>query len=832
MTSPLSTYRVQLHAGFTLHQLHQQLDYLHALGIDWLYASPVLAAEPGSTHGYDQTDPTRLNPELGTEADWAALHARRRALGMGWLQDIVPNHMAYSLHNPWVREVLKHGEASTVAKHFDIDWRHPDFQGRIMLPILGDELGIAIERGDVRLSDDAEAIEVYGQRFPISGRSRGRFPDLAAAPLTDVLAAQHYALTYWKRTNSSINYRRFFTVNGLICLRAERKETFAATHALILRWLAEGDIDGVRIDHIDGLLDPTGYLKRLREAAGPEAFITVEKILEHGERIPEGWPIQGTSGYDFLAYANQLLRHPDGDAAVRAVARAYTADLDGADRSVDQQVYDNKLMFLRTRMAGELDNLVHHAQGALAGLPLGMDPTLLRETVAEWLGGFPVYRAYVRFGSFREDDRRLLVHAIDRALGFGARQEHGLGLLRGWLRSITKLDDRTAVFLQRAMQLSGPLMAKGIEDTTFYRHVDYLANNEVGDHPDVSHALTVEGWHDRMTERRLTDMNASSTHDTKRGEDARARLHALSAVPEAWAAFAKTAYDTIDTDELRLPGDVFLLLLQSLVGAWPSRFGRGVDDRDGFLARMQGFAEKAIREGKRHGSWAEPNAALEARCGRVVAHWLDDRTFAAAMAQLDALVRPQAYLNSVRGLVLKCTAPGSPDVYQGSEYGDYSLVDPDNRRPVDYPARVLSLAASAALPPWRLSDPTDDAFEFDQAKQRLLQVLLLLRRQQPELWRKGSYVPVAVQGGDGQVLAYRRVFGDDQALVVLSIRSPAGRDWPRGEAFGSAAVSLPRAGRMRDALSGRVVTFGAQTRVGELLAEGPAAVFVADASAA
>ena len=808
---------------FKLTQLYEQLDYLHALGIDWIYASPVLAAEPGSTHGYDQTDPTRLNPEIGTEADWDALHARRRALGMGWLQDIVPNHMAYSLHNPWVREVLKHGEASTVAKHFDIDWRHPDFKGRIMLPILGDELEACIANGDVKLSEDADAILVYGQAFPVSSRSRGRFPDLGAAPLEDVLAAQHYALTFWKRSNHQINYRRFFTVNGLICLRAERKETFEATHALLLDWLRAGDVDGFRIDHIDGLLDPTGYLKRLREAAGPEAFIAVEKILEHGERIPDVWPIQGTSGYDFMAYANQLLRHPEGDARVREIARTYTADIQGADRDVDQQVYDNKLMFLRTRMAGELDNLVHHAQGALAGLPLGMDAQLLKETVAEWLGGFPVYRAYVRYGNFRESDRKLLVGAIDRALHFGATQEHGLGLLRAWLRSITKLDDRTATFLQRAMQLSGPLMAKGIEDTTFYQHVDYIANNEVGDHPDVAHALSVEGWHDRMAERSLTDMNAGSTHDTKRGEDARARLHAISAAPEAWAAFAKTAHDALDSSELTLPGDVFLLLLQSLIGAWPSRFGKGVEDREGFIARMSVFAEKALREGKRHGSWAEPNAELEARCGRVVRHWLGDAGFAKALSDFDEVVKQQAYLNAVRGLVLRCTAPGSPDVYQGSEYGEYSLVDPDN-------PRVLSLGASAGLSPWELFDAEDDRFEFDRAKQRLLQCLLEMRRASPELWRNGEYVPVAVDGGDGRVLAYRRVFGDAQAFVILSIRSTRSVDntgWPHGAAFAGSTISLPRFGRRRDVLSGREVDFGERVGVDELLAVAPAAVFTA-----
>lgn len=823
---PLSTYRVQLHRGFTLHQLHQQLEYLQALGIDWIYASPVLAAEPGSTHGYDQIDTSRLNPELGTEADWRALHDHRRALGMGWLQDIVPNHMAYSLHNPWVRELLKHGEASTVAKHFDIDWRHPVHRGRVMLPILGDDLDAAIAEGHVVLNEAADGIEVYDQTLPLSSRSRGRFADLRTADIGDVLDAQHYVLTNWRETNHTINFRRFFTVNGLICLRAERQETFDATHAKVLEWLRAGDIDGLRIDHIDGLLDPTGYLNRLREAAGSDAYIVVEKILEHGETLPSLWPIQGTSGYDFMAFTNQLLRHPRGHDAVAAVAKTYVADVEGAHLPVEQQIYDNKLMFLRTRMAGELDNLVHHAQGAMAGLPLGMDRDLLQRTVAEWLAGFPVYRAYVRFGSFSESDRSLLVHAVDRAESLGAVERRGLQLLRSWLRSITRLDDRTAKFLQRSMQLSGPLMAKGIEDTTFYQHVDYLASNEVGDNPDPRYALTVEGYHDRMVERATTDMNAGSTHDTKRGEDARARLHALSVYPDAWGAFAKTAYAQLPPG-IELPGDVFLLLLQSFVGAWPSRFGKSGEQRDVFVERMAGFSEKALREGKRHGSWAEPNARLEADCRTVVVHWLDSPEFVRAMEAFDALVAPQAQLNAIRGLVLRCTAPGAPDVYQGSEYGDYSLVDPDNRRPVDYPARQLSLLSSVSTPVWRAFSGDEDTFEFDRAKQRLLHALLHLRKVNPALWHNGSYEPVEVVEGRGRVLAYRRVFGDDQALIVLSVRSEAGVEWPTGSYFGSARLSVPTLGERADALSGRRVRFGAETSIADLLVDGPAAVFVA-----
>ena len=822
---PSSTYRVQLHAGFTLHQLHAQLDYLHALGVDWIYASPVLAAEPGSNHGYDQTDATRLNPALGTERDWGALHAERQRLGMGWLQDIVPNHMAYSMHNPWVRELLTHGEASTVARHFDIDWRHPAYRGRVMLPILGSPLPQAIEAGEVALADDGRGIRVYERVLPLSSRSLGRFDDLRAAALTDVLDAQHYALVHYAETDHTINYRRFFTVNGLICLRAERQETFDATHAKLLEWVRAGQIDGLRVDHIDGLLDPTGYLRRLREAVGPDTYLTVEKILEHGETIPDEWPIEGTSGYDFMAYTGQLLRQPAGHARLAAFAKTFTADVPGADREFARKVFDNKRDFLRRYMAGELDNLVHHARGALAGLPLAGDPERLRDTIAAWLAGFPVYRAYVRFGGFRESDRQLLAGVVDRAAAFDPGAGEGLGMLRAWLRSITRLDDRTAGFLQRAMQLSGPLMAKGIEDTTFYRHVEYLASNEVGDSPDPSHALGIEGWHDRMAERRLTDLNASSTHDTKRGEDARARLHVLSQAPAAWEAFAKTAHAALPP-ELHVPGDVFLLLAQSLIGAWPSYRTQAPGGLDDFLERLGGFADKALREGKRHSSWEAPVAETEQRARGVLAHWLHDDEVLAALARLDGRLAPQAYLNTLRTVVLKCCAPGAPDVYQGSEYGDFSLVDPDNRRPIDYPARRLSLATPVAPSVWAAAAP-GEGFEFDRAKQAVLGRLLRERQRQSELWRHGQYVPVDVEGGEGRVLAFRRVHGDDSALVVLSVRNPPEQVWPTGRDFAAASVRLPQLGPTREVLSGRELELGGEVAVADLLHAGPAAVFVA-----
>ena len=811
MKQPLSTYRVQLHAGFTLRDLRERLPYLRALGIDWVYASPVLRAVPGSTHGYDVADVAELNPELGTDDDWRELHALRRDLGMGWLQDIVPNHMAYDLANPWVRELLRHGEASTVARHFDIDWRHPDYRGKVMLPILGAPLEQVIAEGHIRVDREAETLHVYERRLPLSARSLSKLPAGGEPDVAAVVARQHYALAYWRETESRINFRRFFTVNGLICLRQERPETFRATHALMLEWIAAGEVDGLRLDHVDGLLDPTGYLRRLREAVGEDVYIVAEKILEHGERLPADWPLQGTTGYDFLAFQNQLLRH--GGAATERLAEV-AAGFGERPTPIAEDVARNKRWVLTERMAGELDNVVHHARGALAGLPLGMDHDLLRGTVADWLSAFPVYRAYPRYGNLPEGDRRVLVDAVDRALAAPTEHRRGLEALRSWLRSITRVDDKTAAFLQRAMQLSGPLMAKGIEDTTFYQRFGYLACNEVGDSPAPERLLTPGEFHDRMVERAATDLNATSTHDTKRAEDARARLHAAGARPGAWAAFAQTADAYAAPHAEGLPRPVLYLLLQTIASGW--RYGDDPRAED-FLPRVRAFAEKALRESKVYSNWATPDEELEARAAATLTGLLTDEGFrGAAVAYLDA-VAPQAWLNTLRSVVLKATVPGAPDVYQGTEYLDYSLVDPDNRRPVDYAARAASLDAADAA--W--SAPSD------AAKQLVLHRLLQARASWPDLWRRGTYVPVAVAGGPaGEVLAFRRIHGDDSALVVLAVRTDGAVDWPRGGYFAGASVRLPDLGRQREVLSGARRELAGEVAVGDLLREGPAAVYI------
>ena len=808
---PLSTYRVQLHAGFPLASLRAQLDYLTGIGVDWVYASPVFAAVPGSTHGYDVIS-YELNPEICTPEEWASFHEERKRLGLGWLQDIVPNHMAFDVANPWVRELLRHGEASTVAKHFDIDWRHPMHRGQVMLPILGEPLADCIAAGHVRLDREARVLHVYDRELPLSTRSLGKLASRPDLPLPEVLAAQHYALAYWKDTHAEINYRRFFTVNGLIGLRQERPETFRATHALVLEWMRDGLIDGLRLDHIDGLTDPTGYLRKLREAAGEDAYIVCEKILEGHEELPDAWPVQGTTGYDFLASAQALLRDPERERDLVDVYASYVGDVGAPDRDTHlaRLVYDNKHWILHERMAGELTNVAHHAQGALAGLPLGLDVARLRRTIGAWLCGFPRYRVYPRRGRLPAEQRKLMVHAVDRALAIDNAEAEGLQMLRSWLRSITSVDGKTQDFLQSAMQLAGPLMAKGIEDTTFYQDFGLLAHNEVGADPSPSAALRVEEYHDRMLRRRLTDMNATATHDTKRGEDARVRLLALPHAAEAWRAFAKTAFAVLDELDSSLDRNHAYFLIQSLYSGAAS----AAELREnGFAERLKALSTKALREGKRLSNWSEPDVVVEAAAHAGIVLLLRSEDLADALDVLLDLTAPLTWRITVALHVLKLTAPGAPDVYQGTEFLDYSFVDPDNRRPVDYAARRAALDTAPAL------DLAECTLPADEAKVALLRRLLRARKSERALWQKGAYVPVRVEGRDRErFICYRRVFGDDSALVLIDLR-PA-------RAIVDIRVQLPAMGQQREVLTGRTRELGGAHEGAELLGGVSAAVYV------
>lgn len=691
---PRATYRIQLHAGFTLDDAAAIVPYLAELGISHLYTSPVLQAAPGSTHGYDVVDHLRVTDELGGADGFARLTDALRAHGMGLVLDIVPNHMAISdEQNRWWWDVLEHGQASRYAPWFDIDWT----PGRVLLPVLPEGGGDAI-----RLVRDGERVvfEHAGRRFPLAPGTLA--PDAPDAPdelvaainadpvrLDALLAKQHYRLASWRAAGDRLNYRRFFDINDLIGLRVEDEGAFAETHRLILRWVSDGLVDGLRIDHPDGLRDPADYLARLREAA-PHAWIVVEKILEADEALPSDWPVDGTTGYRFANLATGLLVDPAGETDMSAIW-ASVADTGPAWDSIMAEARAEVLSSLLGSDVNRLTELFAALLGA-SGNVVRHD---LRDALREVAARLSVYRTYVTASPRRvtEKDASLIESAVAGACE--ARPDLDPNLLER-LGRILRLEvegDLAADLAMRFQQLTPAAMAKGVEDTAFYRHHRLVALNEVGGDPG-RFGTSVTTFHRHM-EKAATDwptaMLALSTHDTKRSADVRARLALLSEDPDGW----RDAVDRLNLaseahrsgDGLPATADAYLLF-QSLVGAWPI-------DAD----RAAAYLEKASREAKLRTSWTDPNPTYDAALAGYVRGCLADPAF---VAVVDATVAPLVDAGrraSLAQLALQLTAPGVPDLYQGSELWDLSLVDPDNRRPVDYEIRRRFLAEVGALGP-------------------------------------------------------------------------------------------------------------------------------------
>ena len=735
MTPPNATYRVQLHAEFTLADLAAQLDYLRQLGVDTVYASPVLAAAPGSTHGYDVTDPGRLNPELGSEADWRAV---THAAGLGWMQDIVPNHVALSTHNPWLIDVLTHGRESRYAHHFDIDWDHPDFGGRMLLPVLGGSLEDAIREGHLAVEEGT--LRIYDRHWPLRPGTD------TTADLAAVIDRQHYRPAHWQSASQSINYRRFFTVNELMGVRTEDDAVFADLHARTLADLRAGRIQHLRLDHVDGLLDPTGYLRRLRAAVGPEVGLYVEKILEPGERLPADWPVQGTTGYDFLAAVNRLLTDEANGATFSALYERLTGE-ELPDYAA--LVFRNKLMLVREHFGGELDNLVRRWAPLV---PEALRPEL-RMTLAHWLAAFPVYRIYPTGGALTAAELEYCQEAAVTVTHHAPQHARAALAFTNFLAQ-TDFAGPALEALQRTQQLSGPLMAKGVEDTTFYQFWRQAHLNEVGGSADPAEGLPARAFHRFIRDRPATTMNATATHDTKRGEDARAFLQALSFYPAEWRHFVEEIGGLVDTAGVRPRG--FYLVLQCLVGSFPLHKS---PERARLRERLAAYLSKALREGKEMSDWAAPNEAYEARLRRLTDELLDNRVVVRRLRQLLETLWPQARHNSWAQLLLKCTVPGFPDVYQGTESWDLSFVDPDNRRPVDYAARRQWL------------QQTEFGDHCPAQKAQLLHFLLQLRRDQPDFFRHADYRPTEA-GAD--CLAFRR--HRNGAVLSVGVAKRAGGD--------------------------------------------------------
>ncbi len=790
---PSATYRLQMRREFTFDDLAAQLDYLASLGVSHIYLSPILQAVPGSSHGYDVVDHSQLSDDLGGSEAFVRLFERMVETGLGAVVDVVPNHVAVptpaSLNAPlW--SVLREGPQSPYAGWFDIDW---DLQeGAILMPVLGKRIGECLGDGDISFDTggDEPVLRYYDHVFPVR-------PGTESLPLQELIERQWYRLAYWRVADEELNYRRFFDVDTLAGLRVEREEVFAESHALLVAMVREGSLDGLRIDHPDGLADPRGYLRRLYDATDG-SWIVVEKILEGHEALPDDWPCAGTTGYDALQQVMGVLTDPAGAPTLTTLYQQLTDEptdfaviVEEAKRSVvEHGLYAevNRLVELAHAMCQDHIELRDHTRRGLL------------EALVELLVAFPVYRAYVVPGE--EPPERsvvVLTEAADRAKAHLADEQHAtVELLRDLALGRHGRGGHRDEFVVRFQQTCGPVMAKGIEDTAFYRWFRLAALNEVGGDPG-HFGRSVEDFHAWCAELQRdwpASMTTLSTHDTKRSEDVRARLLVLSELPEEWGAAVTSWRATAAAYRPdALDANTEYLLWQTLVGAWPIE-----------ADRLVAYLEKATREAKRHTSWIDQNADYDEAVRTFATAVLADDDVRKQVEEFRARIESAVRCNVLAQKLVQLTMPGVPDVYQGAELVELSLVDPDNRRPVDYAARRAALARLDGGEPPR---------DLDDEKLLVVSRALRLRREHPEWFGAGSsYAPLPVTSD--HVVGFAR----SDSIVALATRLPVGLD--RAGGWGEASATLPD-GEWRDVLTGR--TYGAgEVALGDVLATYPVAL--------
>ncbi|MDG2538869.1 malto-oligosyltrehalose synthase [Dyella jiangningensis] len=823
MTELLSTARLQLHGSFDLWQAQRQVSYYRRLGITHLYLSPITEARAGSTHGYDVTDPTVVRAELGGEAALRALADALHEQDMGAILDIVPNHMAADTANPWWRDVLKHGPGSRYAAFFDVDWDAPTSPGRVWLPWLKAPVCDVLARNELRIEHAPEPELCHVDwRLPLADGSCEGIDEGNPESMRVLLDRQHYRLAWWRSSGDVVNYRRFFDIDGLVALNMDVEEAFDATHALPLRLLATGVIDGLRIDHIDGLAHPQRYLERLQHELRPIAArrgkpvsVHVEKILRGEETLPLTWPVDGSTGYEIMDRLGALLHDPRGESTLALAWRKASGrhiSFAGEERLARHQ-------WLRRGLQSDFARTMRAWDCCLDASPEAGDLTRasLARAAADVLAHMPVYRTYLGDDSANDADRRVLADAFDHA----ERQGHP--------------DDRDALqWLQRAMldepprdtawhaswrtarlrfeQLSAPLAAKSVEDSAFYRYGVWLSRNEVGSDP-ARFACSPDAFHRHMQQRAANSarsLSTTATHDHKRGEDVRARMAAWSERPERWLALLQQAMPLLcPPGETVARGDV-ALLLQTLVAAWPLTLEAG--DTAGVLRyfeRVLAWWIKALREARLHTRWTRPDDRYESAATALLQRLASDASLAPLLANLAKtahwLDAPGA-LNGLVAVTLRNTLPGVPDLYQGCDYWDLSLVDPDNRTPVDYGLRYGTL--SQALPPGELMP----RFRDGAIKQALLARLLSARRALPGLFSQGDYQPWVAEGpAADHVLAFTRRHGTSTLLVAvprLCMRWMDGATLPQvpAEAWRDTRLQPPEGVHFRDLLGERALS--------------------------
>ncbi|KND59840.1 Malto-oligosyltrehalose synthase [Candidatus Burkholderia verschuerenii] len=906
MTVPRSTLRFQLHKGFTLDDAAAQVDYLASLGVSHAYASPITTATSGSTHGYDVVDYARVNPELGGEEALRRFVEKLREHEMGLIVDIVPNHMGVGgAENAWWQDILEWGRHAAHAHFFDVDWHSPDpaLRGKVLAPFLGAAYGEELQAGKIKLAYRADegrfVIEYYSNVFPVcpvdypavmqeAPELAQRFSGLTTQPadqpraadartalatiaqtedgqaaIEAILAAhapdtptgrerlhrllerQHYRLAWWRTAADEVNWRRFFDVSTLGGVRVERPEVFEASHALIFRLFTEGLIDGVRVDHVDGLAEPREYSQRLRArleelpAQRPEAlrhgngrtYFVVEKILARGEPLRRDWQVDGTTGYDFMNDVGALLHDPDGAQPLAAL----WAELTGRSSSFAEEALIARRKILAENLAAELDRVTRalHRFARDAQTTRDFTFTSIRRVVTELVVHFPVYRIYPVGGVRSAEDERYFSQALDAARASLARADHVvLEQVAQWLggklpdeapasqpersersertecprdRTADRNRDRnhaqapagqnpppTSGSQRRAAQtlfsqLTSPVAAKAVEDTACYRYGRLISRNEVGADPG-EFSLSVEQFHDGNQERFTAFPHAmlcTATHDHKRGEDVRARIAALSQIPDEWAATLKQ-WSTLNTPLRRGPegghgetitnGDwspgpaAEAMLYQTLVGCWPLTLDP--DDAAGvheLAERVAQWQLKALREAKLRTSWFAPDEAYENACKDFLFDIVAPQRREGFLRELSAFVGrigPLGAMNSLQQTLLRLTSPGVPDLYQGTELWDFSLVDPDNRRPVDYDQRREWLADIEAKGP-----PSEQLANWRDGRVKLAIVrrALALRKHCESLFAQGDYIPLKVEGEQAKhVIAYARHAGSAYAVTIAT----------------------------------------------------------------
>jgi (1->4)-alpha-D-glucan 1-alpha-D-glucosylmutase len=832
MHIPSSTYRIQLHKDFTFKDVEDILDYLQQLGVSTIYAAPILSSTPGSMHGYDVIDPHTIDPEIGTLEEFKTLSKKLRKKGMFWLQDIVPNHMAFNTKNYRLMDVLERGDLSPYYNYFDIDWQHPSpaLNGKLEVPFLGTNLEDCIGKNEIQVvfEETGFFISYYDTQYPCSVQALEQLLPLIKNEklvkqieelmimvgigheewceykiqwvkkvyrnntlrrtlqqaiallnrdklrLLQFIEFQNYILSFWQHADREINYRRFFTVNELICLRMEDEFVFDDYHKFLYRLYQEELIHGLRIDHIDGLNSPLNYIIRLRKLFGESVYIIAEKILEAREEMPADWPLEGTSGYEFLSHINQLITDRVGAKTLIGFYKGLVHDLP----SYKALVYENKKLILENYMGGEWENLTQYFMRLK--LQSGFEKNRVKHALGLMMLSLPVYRIYPEDLPLKGVEQQIMMETFDKAIqrapSFKDELTYFSTLFTAPLSSDISKND-VLVFLKRLMQFTGPLTAKGVEDTTFYVYNPLISHDEVGDSP-AQLGITIQEFHAKMRARQsfaALSLNATATHDTKRGEDSRIRLNVLSEIPALWIEHVNEWFVLNEAFRRRINDKTIptsndeYFIYQTLVGSFPEDFTVKTE----WLTRLKEYLRKAMREAKINSNWSVPDEAYENGCLGFVEDILHEgNPFLQSFIPFVSRVVDYASVYALVQVVLKATAPGIPDVYQGCELFDLSFVDPDNRRPINYIQRKKLLDQIVRVE----NRGVDKLRHFltsnrNQGAEKLFFTWKLLnyRKKNDLLFTKGDYIPLEISDNGKQAIAYARQFNGHYIVIVLPL---------------------------------------------------------------